>query len=433
LPVLLLEPVSNIKRRHLFEMLTGPVPVSSLTLDEVKARLKEIRRYALDHQDELIVELTANLAAHPDIEVTLAQNAGQAVKTIQKVARSNRIAINKSAVVSNELTPALIAAGYTILESYYDEFEVFDNQSSQYWQLADMPFESRFQSFERPLNLAALRSESLHKNGAKDFTGLIGINAIAAEDGTILLFQHMHNISKVYSQARDLILVVGLDKLVKNLEEAVFQTKCMATFGSEVLPLTLPDQPREKGQLDRLPFDVSWEQTSAKIHLILLDNGRRQVLKGAYKDLLTCIDCQACTKGCPTSQFFSDSLRWSPRTYLYSFLTESNHSLGLCLQCKSCKINCPLEIDLSDMILEAKNRIVSGQHRSLINILIANAGILESVGSSAAWLTNITSSNRPLRWLGEKMFNISRERQLPNFKQRTFAKWFKARADAGKS
>ena len=427
LPVLLTEPVSYSKRRRYAEVMLGPERWHQPTLEDIKQKLKKIRNDSLAHIDTLVTELTARLAAYPQVEVTFARDAEQALETIRGIARGARIAINKSAVISNELMPALVASGHSIIESYYDEFEPFDNKSSEYWQLPMMTFESRFQSFERPVDLTALRSGSIQKNGTKDFIGLLGINAISAEEGAVIMLQHMSNISKIFEQAKNLILVAGLDKIVKSLDDAIFQTKCMAIFGSEVLPLTLGDKTKQVSSIDDLPFEMSPEQTSSIIHLILLDNGRSQILGNKYRELLACIDCQACTKGCPSSQFFADGTRWSPRQYIYSFILGKNPSLGLCLQCKTCEANCPLDIDLPGMILDAKAEFINRRRRSLTDTLIANAETLESCGSSAAWLTNVLSGNRLLRRVAEKVLDISRERQLPRVHHDTFTRWFTSR------
>jgi L-lactate utilization protein LutB len=399
LSVLFMEPVSNVKRRRYFEQLKGPEFWSQPTLSEVKEKLKEIREYSLDNLNTLVAKLTAGLSASPEMEVTLARDAGQAIETIKGIARGSRVAINRSTVIINDLMPMLVEAGYNVIESYFDEFEPFDNVFSDYWQLPATPFEARFQSFSKPRDLVTLRSDSLQRNGAKDFTGLLGINA----------------------------LVAGLDKIVKNRDDAVFQTKSMAAFGSQVLPLTAGGK-AEKGIIDTLPFEIPGEQASSKIHPILLDNGRREILVGPYRELLNCIDCQACIKGCPTSKYFNGVTRWSPRSYIYFFLTGKNPSLGLCLQCKSCETNCPLDIDIPGMILDAKTKYSSGRRRSLTDILIANAGTLEGFGSSTAWLTNAVLANRPLRWAGEKVLDISRRRHLPRINRRPLAKWFRSRA-----
>jgi len=298
-PVVLMEPASYGKRRRYSEMLLEPKRWLQPTLEDVEQRLKEIRNYSLAHLDTLVTKLTSGLAGHSEVEITFAQDAGQAVDTIRRIARSAKIAINKSSVIANELVPALVASEYNVIESYYDEFEPFDNKSSEYCQLPVMTFESRFQSFERPVDLTALRSGSIQKNGTKDFIGLLGVNAISAEEGTVLMLQHMHNISKVFEQAKELILVASLDKIVKSLDDAIFQTKCMAIFGSEALPLALRGRAKQESSIDELPFEIPLEQTLSKIHLILLDNGRSYILESRYKELLACIDCGACNGACP--------------------------------------------------------------------------------------------------------------------------------------
>ena len=42
-----------------------------------------------------------------------------------------------------------------------------------------------------------------------------------------------------FEQAREIILVAGLDKIVRDMDDAIFQAKCMAIFGSETLPLSI--------------------------------------------------------------------------------------------------------------------------------------------------------------------------------------------------
>jgi Fe-S oxidoreductase len=162
-----------------------------------------------------------------------------------------------------------------------------------------MPFESRFQSFSKPADLAASRLSSIQKNGTKDFIGLLGVNAVSAEGGSVVMLQHMSNISKIFEQAREIILIVGLDKIVRSLDDAIFQAKCMAVFGSESLSLSLYGKTRHESSINRLPFSIPVKQSQSRVHLILLDNGRSCMLKSKHKKLLACIDCRACNGACP--------------------------------------------------------------------------------------------------------------------------------------
>ena len=396
------------------------------SLEDVKRRLKEVRSYTLTHLGALISELNASLAAYPDVEVRFATDVWQAVEIVREISDgTTKIATNRSAVVANELVPSLISSGFQVVESYYDELGPFENRFSGYWELPPMAFESLSQSFERSVDLTALRQISTQGNGAKDFIGLLGVNAISANDGAVLMLQHSHNISMVFQQAKKLILVAGLEKTVKNLDDSIFQTMCMGIFGLEALALGLSSRSEQKGNIESLPFEIPPQQTVGKIHFILFDNGRSQILQSRYKELLACINCRACTRSCPAYRFFAKDTNWSPREYVYFFALGKNPSLELCLQCKTCQANCPLDIDLPGMMLDAKADLLSGRHLPLGDRLFANVETVEKWGSSMPWLANALVRNRPLRWLGEKTLGISSERQLPKVQSRTFAKWFR--------
>jgi Fe-S oxidoreductase len=384
LPVLLMEPVSYDKRRRYSEILREPKQWLKPTLEDVKQRLKEIRNDSLTHLDTLITHLNTWLTAHPEVEMTFAQDAGQAVETIRGIARSTKIAINKSAIISNELMKPLVASGYHIIDSYDDALRLFDTPSSKYWQLPTMTFESRFQSFERPVDLTALRSNSIQKYGTKDFIGLLGVNAISAEEGTVLMLQHMQNISKVFEQAMEIILVVGLDKIVKSLEDAIFQTRCMAIFGSEALPLTLHSRIREESSIDKMVFEIPPEQSPSKIHLILLDNDRTSLRQSQFKDFFLCIDCRLCTASCPAHL---SGKPLSPQDLISNFkkylaqvgpeLLEGNaepfpahdneassggaiteDEIWACTTCRACQEVCPVQLEPIDAIVGLRRNLV---------------------------------------------------------------------------
>jgi L-lactate utilization protein LutB len=286
-----------------------------------------------------------------------------------------------------------------------------------------------FDSFDQSVDLAALREASLRKQGSKDFTGLLGVNAISAEDGAVLLLQHMHNVSEIFTQANKLILVASLDKIVENLDAALFQTMCMAIFGWETLPLSLHGGTINKDTINTLPFVISPEQTARGIHLIVFDNGRSQLLHNRYKELLACIDCRACIKNCPAFPFFEDGATWSPKEYIYFFATGKSPSLDLCLQCKRCQADCPLDIDLPSMILDARIEATAKRRRPLCDSFLSSYETISKWGSSAPLLANAAIGNRLMRWLEEKTLGISKERRLPRFRHTTLAEWFRSSTD----
>ena len=429
LPILLMQPDSTSKRRRFSRTMLEPKGVTPHPgVEDIKEHLMEIRNHSLANLDALRDELTASLTAHPDVEFSLADGAMQAIETIKAISDGTPIAISRSAVVTRELMPAMVASGLDVIETYNDQFQPFENRFDWPWQLPAVELDLAFDSLDRSVDLVALREASLRKQGSKEFTGLLGVNAISAKDGAVVLLQHMHNISQIFTQADKLILVASLDKITADTDAAVFQTICMAIFGWEALPLSLRGVADREDNIAALPFEAPTGRAANKIHLIVFDNGRSRLLNSRYADLIACIDCRACMKSCPAFPFFEDGAPWSPKEYIYFFVTGKNPSLELCLQCKSCQSDCPLDIDLPGMILDARIEATADRRRPLADSLLSNFETIAKWGSSVPVLANVTVSNRLMRWLGDKGLGISRERQLPRFQHTTLAEWFRSSA-----
>jgi L-lactate dehydrogenase complex protein LldF len=189
-----------------------------------------------------------------------------------------------------------------------------------------------------------------------DFVGLLGANAVSS-DGKIYFLQHLHNISKILGQAKKVVVIVGINKLVESEEDALFQTKCCGLFGyesilSELLNLTkgLAEEEPEKERASELFSGTS----SPEIHVILLDNGRKEILAGEFKELLQCISCRACTKLCPRANTRSPGYR-SAKDILFSAFSEGiEHAVkfGLyhCTLCRGCESQCPVGIPLTNFL-----------------------------------------------------------------------------------
>jgi L-lactate dehydrogenase complex protein LldF len=426
MPVLLMEPASQTKRRHLSETLRTPERQPGLTLEDVLQRLQEIRSHSLAHLDIAVAELATGPWSGMGVDVTLALDTKEAIDTILRISGNTEIAVNRSSVVANELLPGLTASGRDVTLSYPQEFAAFESDPFEYWQLPRMMLESRFRSFETLVDLSASRTTSIERHGAQNLTALLGVNAISV-DGTILMLQHMQNIRKVFEQAKDIIFVAGIDKIVRSADDAIFQTQCMAVFGSEVLPLSFGAKRNLSGGEER-PSQTSFDASAGGIHLILLDNGRSQIMRSPYRELLACIDCRACAKGCPGSRFFREDATWSPKEYLYFYLLGKNRSLDRCLQCKTCQGNCPLRIEIPGMITGAKVGLLKTRRPPLADMVLSRGGAMEKWGSRVAPLANLMFRTRALRRLGDAALGISYQRRLPPMSRQSFARWYVSRS-----
>ena len=429
--ILLMEPSSANKRRQMTDKLRGVDHKHPLSLTEIISRLKSIRQDATEYLNEHYKTLMMNLREHTDVKVIFANNAHQAAAEIKRINGGRPIAINKSSVVTNEIVPELLKSNLKIIETYYDEFKPSDDRRNEYLRLPELDIDSVFNAFQVVSHPNVSRKEGVTMHGSKDFTGLLGLSTISANDGTISLFQHMGNISAIYEQARKIIFVAGLDKIVRDREDAIFQTKCMAAFGWKTIlkAQDFKNKPNMCMSIRDILYNISPSEIDPEIHLILLDNGRKGLLNGRYKDLLTCIGCRACMKDCPVSPFFHSSGKWNPKEYLSYFIQGSNPSTEFCLQCKACWMNCPLDIDIPDMILDARANALKNGNFLPIHTLLSNFEDIAKWSTRTPHLANALSKNNFIRILGEKFANVSSKRKMPEFQKLTFEKWYQNRTN----
>jgi hypothetical protein len=81
------------------------------------------------------------------------------------------------------------------------------------------------------------------------------------------------------------------------------------------------------------------------------------------------------------------------------------------------------------MILEARTESMAGRGRSLSDRFFSHVETVARWGGTVPLVSDMAARNKGLRWLGEKVLDISRERDLPRVQRKTFAKWFRSTAD----
>ncbi len=258
----------------------------------------------------------------------------------------------------------------------------------------------------------------------KKYLAVLGVNAISAEDGTTFFLEHFSNIPKDLGLASKVILVVGLDKIVKTRPEAAFQTQCMGIFGMESILLGIEPKSGGLTAIDELPLPPGDKER--ELHLIILDNGRSQLLEGKFRDLFLCIGCRACNKHCPIHHSFTNvDYIWTPKNYLNQFLYGTGKSIEICLHCEACHIECPVDIDLPYLMWQAKLDYIAQHGTSLKHKMLGRPELLAKLGTAVAPIANWMMSRKLVRIPLEAIAGIDRRTNLPRFHSRTFRKWFK--------
>lgn len=408
----LLTPSSEAKRQayvvsHLPQCSPFHADVDGKEAECLTEHLLQRREFALSNLHGLVDQLEATAQESAEMEVCYAETAQAAISYIAAVAQDTPyIGVNKSTVLVDEVIPGLRQLGLQVIDTYFNEFDSASSRFSSYWQIP--PIDKRW------VMNALLKTEIVELKDAerRDMVSVLGLNAIGAQDASAFFLQHMRNISKLLTLGKEIVLVAALDKIVPTREDALFQTYCMGIFGIENVLMSL--QSKDTG--------ARWEEIPAapqgrmpKVHLILLDNGRSQLVKGPYKSLLQCIGCRACTIQCPMYRYFGGPTRMSPRQYLFLYLLGQNQSLELCTSCHMCYVECPLSIDIPGLIQRAKRESKRGRLIGPRNLLLANPDRLGRTIAPLAPLANMTVKVRPARFIMEKGIGIERQRILPTY------------------
>ncbi len=430
----LLQPDSGVKAQRVARQLVDKQPQGLPAGDaEIKRQLREVRQDAAGHLDALRAGLAELLAAAGIAVCQAPTGAAAAGWLASTLGRPGPLVVNRSASVA-EIRPELEVAGFSFVEAYDGQYERPEKGIGHYWEITPPTGEAAWEAFAaRPAAPGGLEDGTV---------ALLGVNAVSAEDGAVFFVQHLRNISETLGRAQKVILLVGLDKIVRDWAAAELVARAMARFGAASIALGVPgrgsrevEDGREAASVPPLPASLPTPPSEAPegpkvlapgqdVSVILLDNGRSALLADErYRELFLCIGCRACQRECPTFPYFGGSAGWKPRDYLFAFLRGANDSLSDCAQCGRCQMLCPLDIPIPYMIALCREE----KEYPLRDRLYSHIHVLFLLSSRAAPLANRLFRLAPARVPVEWVAGLDRRRPLPRFYARDFEHEFRAR------
>lgn len=195
--------------------------------------------------------------------------------------------------------------------------------------------------------------------------GITGANIAVAETGTLILLTNEGNARLATTLPPVHIAVIGYEKLVPRMKDVIPILEALPRSGtaqpitSYITMITGP-----------VPIEGAEDKALKELHVVLLDNGRLKMARDpVFREALQCIRCAACTNVCPVFQLVSGQVYG----FVYSggigsILTAFFHSLAqaadpqsLCIGCRRCTEVCPAKINIPDLVLELRKRIVEEQ------------------------------------------------------------------------
>ncbi|NJD51530.1 MAG: lactate utilization protein [Candidatus Methanoperedens sp.] len=197
--------------------------------------------------------------------------------------------------------------------------------------------------------------------------GITGANAIAAEEGSIIMTHNEGNIHEVMRKQKH-IVVTSIDKIYPDIESAINMIRilCYNATGA-IIPSFVDIITSVSKTADVEKKFIKGVHNPSEIVLVLVDNRRSDLAKKGFKELLKCIGCGNCLLHCPMyntigNEYAIDSYLGGKGLAYYSvYANEPNEKLELCLGCGKCMENCPLELDIPDLIRKLRSTGISSE------------------------------------------------------------------------
>jgi Fe-S oxidoreductase len=219
------------------------------------------------------------------------------------------------------------------------------------------------------------------------------------------------------------VAIVGYEKLVPELKDIVPILEALPRSGtaqpitSYVTMITGP-VPAWQGEGEGIK----------ELHVVLLDNGRtRMAADPVFKEALQCIRCASCTNVCPVFQLVSGQVYGyvysggigSILTAFFNSLEDAADPQSLCIGCRRCAEVCPAKINIPDLVLKLRERVVTKQglssgYRIALHGVVARPKLMHTLLRTAARLQGPVTHGRPLiRHLPLFFSSLTEGRSLP--------------------
>jgi L-lactate dehydrogenase complex protein LldF len=193
--------------------------------------------------------------------------------------------------------------------------------------------------------------------------GISGANFAVADTGAVVIVESEGNGRMCLTLPDVLISVVGIEKIVPTFQD---------------LEVFLQLLPRSATGERMNPYNSLWTGVTpgdgpSEFHVVLLDNGRTQVLLNREgRDALNCIRCGACLNVCPvyhqTGGHAYGSVYQGPIGAIITPQLQSlEHSRTLPFAsslCGACYDVCPVKINIPEILIQLRGEIVRDEQSS---------------------------------------------------------------------
>lgn len=380
--------------------------LSSVPFQEWRDQASIVRSKCLSNLQNLVDTFAANATKAGAIvsRAPNAENARSMILDILKDNRAGKVIKAKSMVTEEiELNYFLDEHGVEVTETDLGEFIIqLANERPSHilgpaihknrTQVGKLFAEKLGTDFsDDPEKLVKVAKNYLRTKFLEADAGITGANFAVCENGSLAIVSNEGNVRMSTALPSLHIAVLTIEKVIPTLQNLSLLVR--------LLPRVAVGQP-----LSSYVSIVSGPQKNVdlpgpkRMHIILLDNGRKEILRGVFSEILKCIRCSACLNVCPVYGTVGghayDSTYPGPMGIVLTNLLNGMESayplLDACSLCGACGEICPVKIPLPKLILALRELRTDRGYNP----------VLESVGMS---VFGVSTKNAAVFQMGQKI------------------------------
>ncbi|WJY16540.1 LutB/LldF family L-lactate oxidation iron-sulfur protein [Pectobacteriaceae bacterium CE90] len=409
----------------------------------------QIRDHVLSNLDAYLYQLSEQVTANGG-HVCFAKTKEEATQYILQVVQSKNASkvVKSKSMVTEEIgiNHVLEEAGINVIETDLGEYILQLDQDPPSHVVVPAIHKDRYQirqvlheklgydGPETPEAMTLFIRQKIRQDFLSAEVGITGCNFAVAETGSVCLVSNEGNARLCTTLPKTHIAVMGMERIAPTFEEVDVLITLLArsAVGARLTGYnTWLTGPRQANHIDG-PEDF---------HLVIVDNGRSQVLGSPFRDILRCIRCGACMNTCPAYRHIGGhgygsiypgpiGAVLSPLLGGYQDFKDLPYACSLCTACDSV---CPVRIPLSKLIL--KHRRIMAESGMTSKAEQRATKMFTYVNSHPAlWKVGMVAGARAASWFikgGKAPIDIgaigewTEARDLPEADGESFRSWFK--------
>jgi L-lactate dehydrogenase complex protein LldF len=342
------------------------------SFEDLRAHVKRVRQHSLDHLDHYLAHFEKEALQNGN-RVHFARDSDEMNSLVLDICQQHgarHIAKGKSMVTEETgLNSYLKRAGLSVVETDLGEYIIqqagetpshivapaLHKSAAEIRELFQARHDLGPRELKETADLVGEAREVLREHFLQAEVGIIGANALVAENGYSMLVTNEGNGDLCANLPKVLIICTTIDRILPRMEDATAMLRLLvrsATGQPQTCYTSFYSGPRREQDSDG-PLET---------HFVLLDNQRSDILASDYREMLECIRCGACLNHCPIyAGVGGHAYGWVYPGPMGSILTplltslEHSHALpNACTSCGRCAEVCPADIPLPDLLRDLR-------------------------------------------------------------------------------